>query len=200
MFMNRKIRNVLLWHGIWTLKVRTKDSETMKTIWLPLLIVATIFLAGCGSSTRIYTDLDQTAAFDSYSTYNFLDFTEGNQKTITGMELERIRTAFAREIEKHGLSYSADQADVSLQITVFHRQGMRGYYYRPYGYNYMERAIAVDMYDNQTKKHVWHCAAVGELIYDAQRRAENLPDLAAEIFGNYPLALNEPGQPEDADR
>ena len=34
-----------------------------------------------------------------------MDFTEGNKKTITGMELERIRVAFARELEQRGLEF-----------------------------------------------------------------------------------------------
>ena len=51
----------------------------------------------------------------------------------------------------------------------------------------MERAIAVDMYDNRTQKHVWHCAAVGELEYDSAERAEKLPVVVAEIFQRYPV-------------
>lgn len=129
------------------------------SIIFALLIVG--FLTGCTNELRIYSDLEETAPFQSYQTYTFLDFTDGNKKTITGMELERIRVSFAREIEQKGLRFSEDSPDLTVQITVYHREAMdRGYYYSP-SRSYMERAIAVDFFDTRTKKHVWHCAAVG---------------------------------------
>jgi hypothetical protein len=143
-------------------------------------------VTGCGAPVRIFSDVDKSADFEQYQTYNFLDFTEGNKKTITGMELERVRVAFAREIEQRGLKFSAGEADVSFQITVYHRQNMDPYYYHSFRYTYMERALAVDMYDNRARKHIWHCAAVGELESDPEQRAEQLPEIVAEIFQRYP--------------
>ena len=149
-----------------------------------------LVLSACGPSVRLYSDIDDTAAFDQYTTYSFLDFTEGNKKTITGMELERIRVAFAREIERRGLTFSEENGDVSVRITVYHRQAARGYGY--WGvYNHLERAVAVDMYDNQSMKHIWHCAAVGELEYDPEKRAASLSDLAARIFDRYPVQASD---------
>lgn len=156
-----------------------------------LAVLSLGLLTGCGASLKIYNDIDESGSFDSYASYNFLEFTDGNKKTITDMELERIRVAFAREIELMGLTYSEDKPDVSIQITVFHRMAMNGSYYYYHRYNYMERAISLDMYDNNTQKHVWHCAAVGQLDYDPQSRAEKLPLLATEIFKKYPLLLSD---------
>lgn len=159
----------------------------MNRVLFLLGIVSVGVLTSCGPSMRVYADLEETAPFETYKTYTFLDFTEGNKKTITGMELERIRVAFAREIEQKGLKFSEDHPDVTIQITVYHREALdRGYYYYPSS-TYMERAIAVDIFDAFTKKHVWHCAAVGELTYDPERRAENLPLVAKSIFGKYPV-------------
>lgn len=118
-----------------------------------------------------------------------MDFTKGNKETMTGMELERIRVAFARELERHGLNFVEEKGDVSVKITVYHRQAMDGYFYSHWRNNYMERAIAVDMYDNNSRKHVWHGAAVGELDYNPERRANRLPEVAAEIFQKYPVQL-----------
>jgi hypothetical protein len=148
------------------------------------------FLTGCGPGVRIYTDVDEEARFNEYQTYSFLEFSEGNQKTITGMELERIRTAIAREIETKGLRFVEKEGDVSVQITVYHRQGIDAYYHSPRRYNYMERALAVDMYDNLIRKHVWHGAAVGELVYNPSSRAEELPLVVAKIFERYPLGAS----------
>ena len=158
----------------------------MKKICILFLSVSMAILSGCGPSVRIFADLDDSGTFEQYTTYNFLDFTEGNQKTINGMELERIRVAFARELEQKGLHFVEEDGDVSLQITVYHRQSMDHYYYHPGRYNYMERALTVDMYDNHTRKHVWHCAAVGELSYDPAERADKLPGVVAEMFAKYP--------------
>jgi len=45
----------------------------------------------------------------------------------------------------------------------------------------------VDIFDALTKKHVWHCAAVGELTHDPERRSEYLPLVAKSIFEKYPV-------------
>jgi hypothetical protein len=161
----------------------------MGRIFILLSVLALGLLSGCGAPMRIYSDVDESGTFNTYSTYSFMDFTEGNKKTIPGMELERIRVAFARELEQRGLTFTEGSSDVSVKITVYHREAVDPYYYHPYRRNYMERAIAVDMYDNLTRRHVWHCAAVGELIYDPAERAERLPEVAKEIFQKYPVQV-----------
>ncbi len=164
------------------------QNKLKPTTWIILLGVLSLgFLSGCGPSFRIYADKDDSAPFDQYVTYSFLSFTEGNMKTINEIELKRIRVAFAREIESRGLKFTEDGGDVSVQITVYHRQAMDNYYRSPGRYVYMERALAVDFYDNQTLTHVWHCAAVGELVYDPTERAEELPNVVTKIFERFPL-------------
>jgi len=145
-----------------------------------------VVLSACGPSIRLYSDMDDSATFEQYTSYSFVDFSEGNKKTITGMELERIRVAFAKEIETRGLNFVEEGGDVSIKITVYHRQAAQVYGYSGV-YNYMERAIAVDIFDNQSMKHIWHCAAVGELEYDPDQRAAGLPELVAKIFERYPI-------------
>jgi len=162
----------------------------MATKIVPLWILLMVLLSACGPSIKVYSDIDDLSRFDQYTTYSFLEFSEGNIKTITGMELERIRVAFARELESRGLAFTEKQGDVSVKITVYHRQAADGYGY--WGvYNYMERAISIDMYDNQTMKHIWHCAAVGELQYDPEMRAAELTTLVAKIFERYPVQATE---------
>ncbi len=163
----------------------------MKNQHIILGVAITLFLSGCGVSLRTFSDVDPLVNFEQYATYSYLEFTEGNRKTITGMELERIRVAFARELEKHGLSFVEEGGDVSVQITVYHRQAMDHYYRHPWRYNFMERAISVDIYDNLTRKHIWHGAAVGELNYDPGERAESLPLVAEKIFSRYPVRPKE---------
>jgi uncharacterized protein YceK len=159
----------------------------MKKAHLVLWFAVIALFSGCGSSIRIYSDIDDSGHFAAYTSYSFLDFTDGNKKTIPGMELERIRVAVARELEKRGLEFVESGGDVSVRVTVYHRQAMENYYWYPSRYVYMERAIAVDMYDNTTKKQVWHCAAVDELKYDPEERASQLPEVAARIFEKYPV-------------
>jgi hypothetical protein len=149
-----------------------------------------VLLSSCGPSIRLYSDTNAAAMFDQYKTYNFLDFSEGNKKSITGMELEQIRIAFARELESRGLSYANEDADVSVQIIIYHREAVRRYAYTG-RYHHLERAIAFDMYDNQSRQHVWHCAAIGELEYDPEQRAAELPLLVAKMFERYPVRPEE---------
>ena len=154
---------------------------------LPVLLL----LTGCGNSFRVYQDLDPAAAFDQYETYSFLDWTEGNKKTITGIELERIRAQFARELEKKGLRYQQDSSDVKVKITVYFREANRptyGYYYGyyPASYGYIERALAVDSFEGATKKHIWHSAAVGAVGRTPEKRAEELPGQVEEMFKSFP--------------
>jgi len=104
------------------------------------------------------------------------------------MELERIRVAFARELEIRGLSFSEEKADVSVKITVYHREAVHRYGYTG-RYHHMERAISIDMYENQSRKHVWHCATVGELENNSEKRAAELPELVAKLFERYPIQL-----------
>ena len=160
------------------------------TRYLSSVFILSLLLSSCGPSVRLYSDIDDSATFDQYATYNFLDFSEGNKKTITGMELERIRVAFAREIENRGLAFAEGNVDISVRITVYHRQAADAYAYSGI-YNYLERAISVDMYDNQNMKHIWHCAAVGELEYDPEQRAAGLSELVARIFERYPVQASE---------
>ena len=157
---------------------------------LPLWILSMVLLSACGPSVSLYSDIDDSATFDQYTTYDFLDFSEGNKQTITGMELERIRVAFAREIESRGLVFSESDGDVSVKITVYHRQAANSYGYSGV-YHHLERAISVDMYDNLSMKHIWHCAAVGELEYDPDARAAGLSNLVARIFERYPVQATE---------
>jgi len=155
-----------------------------------LTLLSMAFLVSCGPSVRLYSDRDHDTSFDQYATYNFMDFSDGNKKTINSMELERIRVAFARELESRGLTFSEENPDVSVKITVYHREAVRGVGY--YGmYHHMERALSIDMYDNHSMKHVWHCAAVGELERDPELRAEGLPLLVAYMFERYPVRLHE---------
>jgi len=159
----------------------------MKKIIIPLMIISLVMLSGCGVSVRVFSDMDQEGSFEKYTSYSFMDFTDGNKKTIPGMELERIRVAMARELEKRGLQFVEENGDVFVKVTVYHREATEGYWGHPWRHNVMQRAIAVDMYDNQTMKHIWHCAAVGELVYDPEERAEKLPQVTAKIFEKYPV-------------
>lgn len=150
---------------------------------LPVLLL----LTGCGNTYRVYQDMDPDADFDNYKTYGFLDWTEGNKKTITGMELERIRVQFARELEKKGLTYQEEGADVQVKITVYFREASYpGYGYYPRSHGYIERALAIDIFEGPSKKHIWHSAAVGAVGATPEERAEELPGQVSEMLKTLP--------------
>ena len=132
---------------------------------------------------------------------------EGSVSTRLGLPAipEAAETvAVARELESRGLKFKAEGADVSVQITVYHREKKELYnsyypYYNPYYYrggpmvyNSLERAIAVDIYDNDSRKQVWHSAAIGELEYNTQKREERMPEVVAKLFKDFPMQKGEP--------
>ena len=123
-------------------------------------IFAVLFLSGCGSSISVFHDLDPTATFDQYLTYSFLEWTEGNKRTLTEPEREQMRVAIAREVESLGYTFQEQNADLKIQVTVYfrnarhHRNNYYGYYgYPGMNYNSSERALAVDMFEGAAKKH-----------------------------------------------
>ena len=177
----------------------------MRRLMVVLLAAALLGLTGCGAGVRIYSDVDPGASFGSYETYAFQEWSEGNQEVITQMERERIRVAVANELEKHGLSYDAEDPDLQVKITVYFREAERAmqtypyYPYHPYSYyhygwpmdggryHYMERALVVDIYEGEEMDQIWHGAAVGEIRYSPGKRAEVLPAQVAKLFEKYPV-------------
>ena len=156
---------------------------------ITFLLVTLLFLAsGCGSAFKVYHDIDPSADFSQFETYSFLEWTDGNMKTLTGMERERIRTAFARELESKGLEFAENDGDLKVKITVYFREAHQPMYgwYSPHGYRYIERALAVDMFETNNKKHIWHSAAVGEVERDIEKRTVELADQVQEMFETYP--------------
>ncbi|MEX0988400.1 MAG: DUF4136 domain-containing protein [Bacteroidales bacterium] len=168
------------------------------------LIPVIFLLSGCGNSFRVYHDLDPEADFSQYSTYSFMDWSDGNKKTITGMELERIRASFARELEKKGLAFKDAGADLQVKITVYFREAKSPQYgpiypdyhfYHPFHYsypypstyNFIERALVVDIYDTSNNRHVWNSAAVGEVGRSPEIRAEDLPKQVARMIEELPV-------------
>lgn len=155
-------------------------------------MLSILFLSGCGSSVSIYHDLDPTGTFDQYKTYSFLDWTDGNKRTVSESEREKIRVALARELESMGFSFQEKNADIKVQATVYFRSARRHFrYHYHHGYpglNYgtSERALAVDMFEGASKKHVWHSAAVGYIEFTEGEDEDQLISVAEKLFEAYP--------------
>lgn len=153
-------------------------------------MVFLLLFAGCGSTVRVFYDLDPDAAFDQYKTYSFLEWTDGNMRTVSKLEREQIRIAIAREIESKGYTYMVGASDIKIQHTVYFRNA-RSHYHHHYGfpgggYHSIERALTVDIFEGDTKKHIWHSAAVGDEAGSPQEYAEELPEIAMRLFEEYP--------------
>lgn len=154
-------------------------------------LLAILFFSGCGSSVRVFHDLDPDAAFGQYMTYSFLDWTDGNIRTISDIDREKIRVAIAREVEAKGYTFQEGDSDVKIQITVYFRNA--GHHYHHYygfpgmAYNFMERTIAVDMFEGGSKDHIWHSAAIGNNFNDPREWDDELPEISMKLFEDYPV-------------
>ncbi len=170
----------------------------MKRIAFPVMILFSLFLVSCAPSLRVYHDLDANVDFSAYKTFSFTDWTEGNKKTISQMELQRIRDAVEAEMENKGMKYVDSGGDLSVAITVFHREAVQSYNY-PYGmysyygpvysrnYHFIERAVSLDMFETSANRQVWHSAVVGAVDMNPQRRAENMPKAAEKLLKDFPV-------------
>jgi len=177
--------------------VKLKKGGLMKQILISGALLLILLLSGCAPSLRVYHETDPEVNFSAFKTFSFSDWTDGNKKTITQMELQRIRNAVKTEMEKHGMTYVESGADIRVAITVFHREAVDtdiypyGFYYYPgpgyaRNYHYIERAISLDMYEIPSDRQFWHSVVVGRIIQDPAKRAEDFPRVAEKLFTDYP--------------
>jgi hypothetical protein len=108
-----------------------------------LFVVASLFLSACSSGLTVRSDVDPSADFSQFKTYNFfepLGIEGGYNSPVFG---EHYRSAIGRELRQRGYR-SADTPDVLINVTIRSDDKVRmrsytspymtgGYYGRPGG-------------------------------------------------------------------
>ena len=138
-------------------------------------------LTGCASIST-GSHYDETADFDAYKTFSWIDdapyIVEDSSDRISPLSQSKIQNAIRSELEKKGYSFTDDRdsADFVIAYTVGTREKIQptSYpvdYQASWGWNlygsyhypgeaavhrYTEGVLAVDIFDGESKKPVWH--------------------------------------------
>jgi len=154
------------WHANWL-------KEGISLVLLGLL-------AACATTLPVRTDFDKQADFSGYRTYTWVSdnpmiIAKGDNPEISPLTRNRIITAIEDELQRKGYTKAVnrDDADFAVAFTVGTRDRIdinayplsyRGSWYWRHTFwdyeirsqTYQEGMLAIDIFDQQTRKPVWH--------------------------------------------
>lgn len=164
------------------------------------------------STVKIAVDMDKTADFSQYKTYNFLGWQNNSDQILNELDQKRIRDAFISEFERRGLKPVENNGDmaVSLFIVVNKKTSVTGYtdYYgsRYGGYNryrggwgygygsttyhesdYMEGTLVMDVFDGKSKDQIWQGIATKTINENPAKREKTIPANIQSLMRKFPV-------------
>ncbi len=180
---------------------------------LPILLL-TLFLGACSSGLSVRSDIDPTADFSRYTTWNFFDelgIEGGYNSPVFG---EHFRAAITREMNERGYRKS-DNPDLLVNVTLrtddkvrmrsYTQPYMSGnYYQRPGGAYYgssvgvgvsvssratktTEASVFIDLVDNEKDRMSWQGVAVIDANDKVARQLRDAIYTAVNrVFDQYP--------------
>jgi hypothetical protein len=177
-------------------------------------VALVLLLAGCASGLEVRSDVDPSADFDRYQTWNFFDqlgVEGGYNSPIYG---ELFRESITAEMNKRGYRQEANpdlyvnvtiRGDDKVKMKSYTSPYMSGaYYHRPGGPYYgsavgvgvgsvsratkvTEASIFIDLVDNSTDRLVWQGVAVAEANDETAQNLRNAVFTAVDrTFQLYP--------------
>lgn len=177
-------------------------------------IIATLFLAACGSSVSVTSDYDKTYDFNEVKTAQYYGWADGTDKILSPFDKKRIEDAFQNEFASRNITFVEEaESDiiVSLHIVTEEMQQTTatttttgGGYGRYYGYgpgygwggmatttydtyNYTVGTLLVSVYDAKTKSLVWESAGQGTIDKNTKNREANINYAVKAIMYKYPV-------------
>jgi len=198
-----------------------RESKTVKHL---LLLTMTLFIAGCVTAPKIYTNQDPDALFSSYNTYGFEPVLSTDKPGYSSILSKFLKNAASRELEQRGYTLS-DNPDLTVnffmktkeKITETPGASFGGYYgyraghygtwatYGGYGGYYggrirqqTEGTLTVDIVDSAGDQLVWEGSIIGIVSEDDQENLEESINVSiAEVFNRYPHRAGYEGMMED---
>ena len=183
----------------------------MKKIHLILAVV--IFVAASCSSVKVTTDIDKNADFTKYKTVNILDWQEDIDQLLTEFDKDRLRKSLKAEMDKRNIKVVDQNGDmvVSMFFVVDQKTSTTAYtdYYGGAGYgygrmsggwgmgyatttysesDYLQGAMVVDVFDQQSKDLIWEGVGVGTVKEDPKKREKTIPKAMAAVLKDFPIA------------
>jgi len=154
--------------------------------WLPLLAV--VALAACTSTAHIASDYDKSTQFSNLHKFTLIVRPHPSMHSSALVE-QRTYDAIRQELTRKGFIYVPDpaQADFAVDFSVGAQDRLDvtsypGHYVGPFGpvgwtnqvdvHQYQEGTLAIDVFDVQTRKAVWHGSAQKELSQSEMEHSE----------------------------
>ncbi|MCB0478829.1 MAG: DUF4136 domain-containing protein [Crocinitomicaceae bacterium] len=166
-----------------------------------LFILSVIILTSC-QTVQYIADYSDSQDFSPYKTYNLMEWNEANNRYVNGIDKERILKALHTEMNARGYTIS-NTPDLMLNVNVIieERKGTHAYttymggYYSPFGYGvttyqeytYLVGTLIIDMFEESSKKQVWHGAAIGNVSENNNRTDESVHLIVKRILNKYPI-------------
>lgn len=176
-------------------------------------LLGLLIISSC-SSMKVYSDVDPTADWSKYKTFEYYGWAEESDKILTRFDRDRIENAFGEEFKARELEYVEDDGDmiVTLFIVVEQKKGATahttsmggaygGYYgYGPgYGwggghstttiqeYDYAVGTLVCDVFDAEDKKLLWEGIGTKTVDSDPQTRDKSVPKAVKAIMSKFPV-------------
>lgn len=184
---------------------RASVFPAARLAWLGVLVV----LAGCQTPIRAGSDYDRAASFSSFR--NFTIMQREHRQITNPLAVQRTQDAIRRNLQSRGFNYVSDpaQADFTVDFTLGARErtdittypapwgpgwyGGPGWWGRPYWGNsidvrqFQEGTLSVDVFDDRSRRPVWHGWARKRLSQNDIERSEPLINEAvARVLEEFP--------------
>ena len=181
----------------------------MRKLFFPLAVI--LIAASSCTGVKVVTDMDEAADFTKYKSVSFLGWQDDIDQVVNELEQKRLRESVKAEMKKRDLELVESGGDIviSLFVVVDEKTSTTAYtnYYgtRSYrrggwgwgsGYatttytesDYLQGTLVVDAFDESSKDLIWQSVGVGTMKTKPEKRAENLPNVIAKIFKDFPVA------------
>lgn len=186
----------------------------MKKSFLIIGVILVLVLVNSCSSLKVYSDVDPSADWSKYKTYEYYGWAEESDKILNSLDRDRFENAFGEEFKARGLEYVEKGGDmiVTLFIVVEQKKGATattthmgggygGYYgYGPgYGwggghsttsiqeYDYAVGTLVCDVFDAKDEKLIWEGIGTKTVDEDPQSRDKNIPKSVKAIMSKFPI-------------
>lgn len=178
----------------------------MKSLKIVGLLIITVFLARCTTTTSVMTDYDRDTDFSQYTTFYWSDDFQMKNGENSGEEplfyntlvKKRLKQAIQSEMEGRGYVLSTDDPDllINSHVVVQEKNNYQNNYpyyygYYPFGYNnmparnYKEGDIVIDLIDKNQHQLIWQGYASGVLDTNTKDREEEIREAVSLIFSKY---------------
>jgi hypothetical protein len=181
----------------------------MKTNWFTAirsyvyLALLPMFVAGCGTTSQVFTDYDKSAHLTEFKTFGWSTplSIEARNNPLYYNELndKRIMNAVAVQLESKNYKHSEDpDLLIHYHIIIEDKTVMRtdpyGYYYGPYWmrsqvsvYEYQEGTLIIDLMDAATDNLVWRGWMTNFLkSQKPEKMEESINEAVRMIFAEFP--------------